>query len=83
MNWTPIAETPPTQQKLKFMVWGDDWRHPAVAAFDPETGEFFDPESYATHHGPTHWMVLPDPPRRLRGATTPGTTSGTTDPAVA
>ena len=64
MHWTPIAEAAPADHQAAFMVWADDWRHPAIAAFDPETGEFFDPISCATHADPTHWMVVPDPPAR-------------------
>lgn len=62
MQWNRIAEATPESGDEEFMVWGEGWRHPAIASFDPETGEFFDPESCSTHVDPTHWMAMPDPP---------------------
>ena len=68
MYWQPITKAVPVNDVATFMVWGNGWRHPEIAAFDPDTGEFFDPTSFATHVDPTHWMSLPDPPGRIAQA---------------
>jgi hypothetical protein len=65
MPWTRIKDTKPKNAAEDFMIWGEGWRYPAIASFDPETGEFFDPDTCSTLVDPTHWMALPDPPERV------------------
>lgn len=66
MRWTNLSEGIPTDFDLDYMIWGEGWRCPAVASLDPETGEFFDPQSYTTHIKPTHWLALPARPSRRK-----------------
>lgn len=63
MRWHDITRTVPCNCSAPMMVWRDGWRFPALAAFDPDTGEFFDPVTCLTHPDPTHWIDLPTPPR--------------------
>ena len=47
-------EQPPRDIEEEFLAWGDGWRYPRLASYDPETGEFFDPDSCATYDDVTY-----------------------------
>ena len=55
MGWQSINEQPPKDIEEEFLVWGNGWRYPRVASYDPETEEFFDPESCSTYDDVTYW----------------------------
>ena len=57
MGWQAIKEQPPKGIEEEVLVWGDGWRYPRVASYDPETDEFFDPESCATYNDVTYWWA--------------------------
>jgi hypothetical protein len=57
MGWQSINEYPPNDLDEGCLVWGHGWRYPRLASYDPETGEFFDPESCATYNDVTYWWA--------------------------
>ena len=63
MEWQPI-ETAPKDVGVEFLVWRDGWFFPAVASYDEVYDLFYCPTSGEEYFNkPTHWMLLPEPPK--------------------
>ena len=57
MGWKSINDQHPRDIEDEFLVWGDGWQFPRLASYDPETEEFFDPESCSTYDDVTYWWA--------------------------